>query len=248
MKYSQFIQFDQLLEFNNTNLNTWLINFTNLNEAEGDPTDTLDTKKGNILTKKGRLRNSLNGHAKKLMDSINKEVADKFLKPIYDLKVQVYKKMAELGKGKQPKDIVTALKGDLQNIQKIQAKQLAQIEKYAQTGIDNYTKKIETTIQKKGLKESTKVDLQTYWSLLSTQIIMNLLQKIAIQDDKLINDTIKDPAIIKSAKIINKAVNKDLNSKTEELKKKSDEKKTAIKASDEKSTTEEKSSEEVKSE
>ncbi|MDD5651762.1 MAG: hypothetical protein PHF86_15305 [Candidatus Nanoarchaeia archaeon] len=248
MKYSQFIQFNKLLEFNNMNLNTWLINFTNLNEAEGDPTDTLDTKKGNILTKRGRLRNSLNGHAKKLMDNINKEVADKFLKPIYDLKVQVYKKMAELGKGKQPKDIVIALKGDLQNIQKIQAKQLAQIEKYAQTSIDNYTKKIETTIQKKGLKETTKVDLQTYWGLLSTQIIMNLLQKIAIQDDKLINDTIKDPAIIKSAKIINKAVNKDLSSKTEELKKKSDEKKTAIKASDEKTTTEEKSSEEVKSE
>ncbi len=248
MKYSQFIQFNKLLEFNNMNLNTWLINFTNLNEAEGDPVDTLDTKKGNILTKRGRLRNSLNGHAKKLMDSINKEVADKFLKPIYDLKVQVYKKMAELGKGKQPKDIVIALKGDLQNIQKIQAKQLAQIEKYAQTSIDNYTKKIETTIQKKGLKETTKVDLQTYWGLLSTQIIMNLLQKIAIQDDKLINDTIKDPAIIKSAKIINKAVNKDLSSKTEELKKKSDEKKTAIKASDEKTTTEEKSSEEVKSE
>lgn len=249
MKYSQFVQFNQLLESNNIELNIWLNNFENLNEAEED-TDKLNTKTGNILTKKGRLRNSLNGHAKKLMDSINKDIADKFLKPIYDLKIQVYKKIAELGKGKQPKEIVDALRGDLQNIQKTQSKQIDQIEKYAQTSISNYTKKIESAIQKKGLKETSIADLQTYWGLLSTQILMNLLQKIALQDDKLINDTIKDADIIKSAKIINKAINKNLDAKTEELKKETNEKKTEIKASDEKEKTEgkseEKSSEETK--
>lgn len=249
MKYSQFVQFNQLLESNNIELNIWLNNFENLNEAEED-TDKLNTKTGNILTKKGRLRNSLNGHAKKLMDSINKDIADKFLKPIYDLKIQVYKKIAELGKGKQPKEIVDALRGDLQNIQKTQSKQIDQIEKYAQTSISNYTKKIESAIQKKGLKETSIADLQTYWGLLSTQILMNLLQKIDLQDDKLINDTIKDADIIKSAKIINKAINKNLDAKTEELKKETNEKKTEIKASDEKEKTEgkseEKSSEETK--
>jgi hypothetical protein len=243
MKYSQFVEFNRLLEANNIDINQWKnIPVISLLEDDNTPstdTNTLDTKKGNILTKRGRLRNSLNGYAKKLMDSVNKDVADKFLKPIYDLKVQVYKKMAELGKGKQPKEIVAALKGDLQNIQKIQAKQIDQIEKFAQGSIDNYTKKIQAAIQKKGVKDTTSADLQSYWGLLSTQIMMNLFQKIATQDDNLIGQTIKDPDILKAAKVINQAIDKGLTDKTTNLKKKSDEQKATIKQSDDKAQAEE---------
>lgn len=251
MKYSQFLQFDQLLENNHSDLNTWKkSNVVLVKEAEGDEEkkdpDNLDTKKGNILTKKGRQRSSLNKQAKKLQDQINKNVADKFLKPIKDLKVQTYKKMAEIGKGKQPKDIVAALRMDLQNIQKIQNKQMAEIEKYAQNTIDINTKKINSVIEKKGLKETTVADLQTYWGLLTTQIMMNLLQKIAVEDDNVITQVIKDQDILKAARQINNALNKALKKKESDLKKAAEDKKAKIKEQDAKEETAETATEETK--
>ena len=251
MKYSQFLQFDELLENNHSDLNTWKkSNVVLVKEAEGDEekkdSDNLDTKKGNILTKKGRQRSSLNKQAKKLQDQINKNVADKFLKPIKDLKVQTYKKMAEIGKGKQPKDIVASLRMDLQNIQKIQNKQMAEIERYAQNTIDINTKKINSIIEKKGLKETTVADLQTYWGLLTTQIMMNLLQKIAVEDDNVITQVIKDQDILKAARQINNALNKSLKKKEGDLKKAAEDKKAKIKEQDAKEETAEASSEEAK--
>jgi hypothetical protein len=255
MKYSQFLEFSKLLETNKTDMDSWRITRVQLvkeadeyqpaeaeKKAEGSK-DTLDTKKGNIITKRGRARKALNGQAKKLQERINDEVASKFLKPIFDLKVQVYKKMAEVGKGKQPKEIIAALKMDLQNIQKIQTKQMAAVEKHAQTSIDNTTKKIDSALSKKGLKETTMADLQSYWSLLTTQIMMNLLQKIAVQDDKVIGTVIKDQDILKAAKQINAALNKGQKKKEAELKQKADEKKKEIKSKDEAEGKEEKPAE-----
>jgi hypothetical protein len=239
MKYTQFLGLSNLLESNKTDLDTWkkTKDIRLVQEAdEPKDLDTLDTKKGNIITKKGRMRKSLNKQAKKLMDGINQDVAAKFLKPIKDLKIQVYKKMAEVGKGKQPKEIVGALKGDLQNIQKIQNKQMDAIEKHAQGSIDNNTKKINAAIEKKGLKDTTKADLQSYWGLLTTQIMMNLLQKIAIQDDNVIAEVIKDQDILKAARQINAALNKPQKKKEEDLKKEVERLKAEIKAKDEAET------------
>jgi hypothetical protein len=239
MKYSQFLEFNQLLEVNEADLNSWKASDIKLVKEADEPTDeardldTLDTKKGNIITRKGRLRGSLNKQAKKLMDGITQDVANKFLKPIKDLKVQVYKKMAEIGKGKQPKEIVTALKMDLQNIQKIQNKQMDAIEKHAQNVIDNNTKKINAVIDKKGLRDTVKADLQSYWGLLTTQIMMNLLQKIATQDDNVIAEVIKDQDILKAARQINAALNKPQRKKEAELKAENEKLKGEIKKRDE---------------
>jgi hypothetical protein len=238
MKYAQF-----------EGLDSWkkTLDIRLLEADEPKDLDTLDTKKGNIITRKGRMRKSLNKQAKKLMDGINQDVANKFLKPIKDLKVQVYKKMAEVGKGKQPKEIVNALKADLQNIQKIQTKQMDAIEKQAQTSIDNNTKKIYAAIDKKGLKDTTKADLQSYWSLLTTQIMMNLLQKIAVQDDNVIAEVIKDQDILKAARQINAALNKPQKKKEADLKAQVEKLKGEIKAKDDaEGKTEEKPAEEVK--
>jgi hypothetical protein len=236
MKYSQFLEFNQLLESNNVDFETWKnSNVQLIKEAdevkEKDP-NSLDTKSGNIITKKGRMRMSLNKQAKKLQEQINKDVADKFLKPINDLKIKVYQKMAEVGKGKQPKEIVAALKMDLAQIQKVQTKQMEAMEKHAQKAIDVNTSKIDGAIEKKELKDTTKADLQSYWSLLTTQIMMNLLQKINVQDDNVIAEVIKDEGIIKAAKQINAAINKGIKQREDGYKKKVDEKKAEIKAKD----------------
>lgn len=233
MKYSQFSEFTDLLKKNKIKLDEWKKNpdMTLIKEADEVPEEDgkkkeLDTKKGNVLTKRGRQRMALNKHAKKLQEQINKDIADKFLKPIFDLKAQSYKKMAEMGKGKQPKEIIAALKGDLVNLQKTQAKQMATIEQSAQKSIDLMTQKIEATLDKSKLKDNTKGNLKSYWNLLTTQIMMNLLQKIAVKDDALIGETIQDPEIVKAAKVINKAINKDLAAKIEQGKTNIENKKT----------------------
>jgi len=252
MKYSQFDEFEKLLESNNLSIDQWKKNpnitlLKEESEEDSSAEDKLDTKKGNILTKRGRQRMALNKYAKKLQEQINKDIADKFLKPIFDLKVHVYKKMAELGRGKQPKEIISALQGDLKNIQKTQAKQLSLIEKSAQTSINQMTEKIEATIEKKDLKDNTKANLKTYWNLLTTQIMMNLLQKLAKKDDELIGQTIKDQEIIKAARDINKALNKGLAQKTGEIEGQVKQRKEQIKAEDEKASEgEEKSVKEPK--
>jgi len=241
MKYTQFLEFSKLLESNKTDIDSWKKSKNPILIKEADepaePTDELNVTKSikgtGWITKKGRMRKSLNKQAKKLMDGINKDVAGKFLKPIKDLKIQVYKKMAEIGKGKQPKEIVGALKVDLQNIQKIQNKQMAQIEKYAQGAIDNSTKKINSAIEKKGLKEKNALDLQTYWGLLTTQIMNNLYQKIAVQDDRVVEEVIKDEGILKAAKQINAALNKPQKKKEGELKAEIEKLKGELKAKDE---------------
>jgi hypothetical protein len=253
MKYSQFLDLGNLLESNKTDLDSWkkTKDIRLVQEAdEPKDLDTLDTQKSikgtGWITKKGRMRKSLNKQAKKLMDGINQNVANKFLKPIKDLKVQVYKKMAEVGKGKQPKEIVGALKVDLQNIQKVQTKQMEQITKYAQNAIDVNTKKINGAIEKKELKDTNTAELQTYWGLLTTQIMMNLLQKINVEDDNTIGEVIKDEGILKAAKQINAALNKPQKKKEDELKAQIEKLKGEIKAKDEaEAKTEETPTEEV---
>jgi hypothetical protein len=253
MKYSQFLEFGKLLEANKADINSWKTSDIELIKEADEPAkdlDTLDTKKPakgtGWITKKGRMRKSLNKQAKKLMDGINQNVANKFLKPIKDLKIQVYKKMAEVGKGKQPKEIVAALKVDLQNIQKTQTRQMDQILKYAQNAIDINTKKITAAIEKKGLKETNTAELQTYWGLLTTQITMNLLQKINVQDDNTIGEVIKDADILKAAKQINAALNKPQKKKETELKAQIEKLKGEIKAKDDEEAKTEKPAEETK--
>lgn len=217
MKYTQFLELEKLSKDLNLSINEVLDASTSastsvalpgpVNEADpADPTDTIDTKKGNIITKKGRMRMALNKQAKKMQDGLNKDLGEKFIKPLIDQKVKVYQKMAEVGKGKQPKDILKALQADLRNVKNVTDKQIALIEKTAQGIIDNYAKKIEVALQKKGFKETSLADLQSYWTLLSAQVMNNILAKLAKLDDQTVDQTIKDKGILNAAKIINKQI------------------------------------------
>ena len=228
MKFTQFLELEKLSEEKNTpvrklietaEIATDIATPGPINEADPEPgaEDKLDTKKGNIVTKKGRMRMALNKQAKKMQEGLNKDLGEKFIKPLVDQKVKLYQKMAEVGKGKQPKDIVKALQGDLKNVKATTDKQIALIEKTAQGIIDNYAKKIEAALQKKGFKETSLADLQSYWSLLSAQVMNNVLVKLAKLDDETVAKTIQDKGILKAAQLINKQLlNKGLATKLAE--------------------------------
>lgn len=62
--------------------------------------------------------------------------------------------------------------------------------------------------------------------------MMNLLQKIAVEDDNVIAQVIKDQDILKAARQINAALNKSLKQKTQGLEKTVKEKKETIKQND----------------
>jgi hypothetical protein len=193
MKYTQFHQFSELLERKNLSIEDWknnssivLIKEEDEKEAPNED-DKLQTKKGNIFTKRGRARKALTKQAKKLQEGINKDITAKMIQPLIDQKVKLYQKMAEVGKGKQPKEIVAELKIDLQNMKKTHAKQLSNIETAVNRIIENTTKKIEVSLGKSGFKETSLADLQSYWTLLTTQIMNGFLKKIAKIDDESID-------------------------------------------------------------
>jgi hypothetical protein len=208
MKYTQFLELSELLKDKKLE--------DILNEAdEPGSDDKLETTKPGFkesvtTPKKALMRKSMNKHAEKLQAGINKDIETKFITPLVDQKVKLYQKMAEVGKGKQPKDIVAALKGDLLNMKKIEEKQTALIEKTAQSILDNYAKKITTALEKKGFKEKSMADLQSYWTLLSAQIMNNLFKKLVKLDDQAIEKTIQDKGILNAARIINKALSKGI--------------------------------------
>ena len=226
MKYTQFLELEKLLEANDLHIKDLLQTpgVELIKEAEGDEEVTPEEDKEDkvktktawrdvLHPKKALMRKSLNKAAKKLQNSINKDVAQKFLTPLINQKVKVYQKMAEVGKGKQPKEILTALKGDLNNIKKTTDKQVALIEKTAQSVLDNHSKRVESALQKKGLKDTALADLQSYWTLLCAQIMGNLLKKFAKLDDQAVEKTIQDKGILNAAKLINKELNKGLSAK-----------------------------------
>ena len=90
MKFTQFLELEKLSEEKNTPVKEIIESvalpgpLNPLHEA-GDKEDNLDTKKGNIVTKKGRMRMVLNKQAKKMQDGLNKDLGEKFIKPYYYL-------------------------------------------------------------------------------------------------------------------------------------------------------------------
>lgn len=235
MKFNQYAEFSKLLETNSITLEDWKKDPTVKLVKEADENDqSLDTKKGNIITKKGRMRKALNSQAKKLQEQINKNLVQKYIDPIFEQKTGVYKKMAQLLTQKQPKEVVNELSGELKNLRSQVSKQLGLIEKASDTFIQNYTTKIEGALSKKGLKEGTVIDLKTYWTLLTTQIKLQLLQSITKKDEELLDSIIKDPKIKKIALEIAKKINVGVNDKVTGLSGSIKEQKTKILDSDKK--------------
>ena len=233
MKYSQFLEFSELLEKNNTSLDEWKKDpSVELIKEEDEDEGKLDTKKGNIITKKGRARRGLNKEAKKLQKEINISLVDKFFGMIFKHKTEVYKKLAEMLRDKQPKEVIAALRPELKNLNKLQTKQLNLLEKQAEKMISNKTQNIENYIEKKGLKEATALDMKTYWSLLTTQLHMQLLQELSKRDSKLLDEVIEDPKIKRIATEISKKVNASIAEKLGGLEEAAKEKKEKVKEMD----------------
>ena len=210
MKYTQYSEFSSLLEKNGLTLNDWKKNpNVKLIKEEGEAQDdgsTLDTKKGNIITKRGRIRMSLNRHAKKILKSLNKDLVEKYATDMKRIKTEEYKKMAELLRQKQPKEVIKAMQKELKGISKKQSNAENVIMNSTRKTLENYGKRIKNTLEKKGLKERTLASLETYWDLLSAQIEINILNTLSKKDDAIIQEIIDDPKIQKIAREIDKKV------------------------------------------
>jgi len=231
MKYAEFVEFKRLLEINNVTIQEWIENpeMKLLTEEE------LDTKTGYILTRKGRARGKLNKRARKLQEQINEQLAEKYLDEIFNTKRDFYKRMADLLQEKQPKEVISELRDELKNIKELQQKQISIIEDQAKKFIDNTTKEVENSLDKSKLKDASKTDLKIYWGLLSTQILMNLLQSFVKKDNKLIRDVIDDPKIKKIATQINKKyINPGVEKATKAYAEQAEEKKAQVDTSDDK--------------
>lgn len=257
MKYSQFLQFSELLESNKVSLKEWKDNpdmklqekKEKSEEDSREDTGKLDTKAGNIITKRGRARRALNKKAKKLQAEINKNIVEKYTKGLFERKVEIYKKMAQMLREKQPKEVLKSLQKELKDFENLQKKQLDLIFKKTDSALKNHKKPIENSLSEKGLKETTVAGLLTYWDLLTGQIEMNLFNAISKKESELIDSVIDDAQIKRIATEINKkTMGKSLSSTIQGLEGKIKSLESQIKQEEKKEGEEESGKEDVETE
>jgi len=225
MNYSQFVKLNNLLESNNYTLEDLkkTNNLVLIKEETKSKDGELETKsavKDIASPRKALMRKKLNSNAKTLQDGINKNLGDKYIKPLVKQRIELYNKMIQMGSEKPAKEIAEALKDDLVNMKKIQDKQLTIIEKAAETIINNSTRKINSAIEKSSMKDSNKAELASYWALLCVQIQSNLLKKLYVMNKDILNKIAPDEKARQKADAILKAtVDKETLKKEQELNK-----------------------------
>ncbi len=200
MKYSEFLQLSEILESQGTTVSKEF----KLNEANEDPGEQIETEKGGLFTKWGRIKTTLNKNAKKLQDQIIKQVIEKYLPNILKVERNVTETLQQaIQQNKKGEELKKILMDKVNVTSKIQRRQLEAVYNYVDKTLNNadvtFDKKINTaesskTITQildvttaffKGGKDTAVLKLKNYWQLLHTQIQMNAYNYItrAIEND-----------------------------------------------------------------
>ena len=213
MNFSEYLQLDEALRASGTSLKKEL----GLNEAEGDvipttststtktpepasttptpvsqSTDKLNQSSGNVLTRSGRLKNKLNGVAKKIQQQLSDQVLKKYLPKILETEKAQLAKILEGTKGvtdiaKKKELIDTQTKG----IRTALDQQYTMIDNAVNKFLSNSTATVTKKITSSAVNDKNKLLLTNYWTLLSTQLAMNASMYIVKQRSQLIDEVFK---------------------------------------------------------
>jgi len=209
MKFNEYLELKAILENKGTSINEVF----KLNEAgETTPTVTppataaptttpaapvastasapgnIDKEKGNILTTSGRLKMKLNTVAKTTQQKLSDQILKKYLPKILATeKAQVDKIIAGTKGVTNPEQKKALVDQQMKAISAAVNQQYTIIDnaitKFIQTSTLAITQKITTS----SASDKNKMLLSNYWTLLSTQIMMNASMYIVAQRSKLIN-------------------------------------------------------------
>jgi hypothetical protein len=185
MKFNEYVALDEKLKEEGTTINEVVFETTGeyLFEAKPDP-ESLDTKgdtaKRVLSPRFAKARRKITNNAKKFLEIASKNIVEKYLpKQLEQLKNMANKAAGMRADDRNPKEILKALSGELKKMQQIHDKSTLQLEDAIDKMEVNFEKRVKTIIDgSEKLSDKSKLKLNTYWTLVSTQVRQKLFNKI----------------------------------------------------------------------
>jgi len=194
MKFNEYEALSEHLEKEGSSINEFVKKVTGspLYEAD-DKEDKLDTKgdtfKRITNPKFARARRKITNNAKDFKKKAERGLIEKWLPKQLEALKSVANLAAAKGKDvKNPEEILQAIGGEIDQMRKMQEKAVAQLEKAIDRMEQNYQKRVDTIVQKSGLKEKSQLKLDNYWVLVSTQVRQLLYKQIMEKRKAIINE------------------------------------------------------------
>jgi hypothetical protein len=199
MKYSEYLQLQDVLEKKGTTIQKELGLTSVLNEAIPEKPTTapaqpdVSTESGHWFTKWGRTKNKLNkagkAHQQKLIEKVISKYLPTMLKSELETVNLIIKSTEEK---KQPDEIANLVKANVARSKNILDKQFSVLNNTMDKYLSNVGKQLEDQIDKSKMKDNNKTDLKNYWILLKGQISMNCLDYMKKTINAKINEILKD--------------------------------------------------------
>jgi len=240
MKFNEFIALDEKLEQGGTSINEVVKEVTGeyLFEAKPDP-ESLDTggdKLKRVTSPRfAKARRKITNNAKKFLNVATKNVIEKYLpKQLEQLKTMANKAVGMRADDKNPKEILQTLGREIKKMQQIHDKSTLQLEDAIDKMATNFDTRVKTIIDgSEKLNDKSKLKLDMYWTLVSTQVKQKIFNKILETRNKSMGELIQNnPELAQLMKVIGKLPNTE--AKIAELKKKTAEETDKYKKADEK--------------
>ena len=192
MKYTEFLQLSDILEKNKMTVADFKISFKNLPKKLFEA-DDIETEKGNIVTRWGRIKTSLNKVAQKTQKQVYDSILTKNLPNILLYDKQIAEKIKSTTVKEQDiKNIQKVVIDNYRAIQKQQTKQITAIEDAIVKFLENISTRMNKKIEASKSTEKNKTMLKNYWLLLVTQISLNASAYMVREREKIIDQIFAD--------------------------------------------------------
>jgi len=212
MKFNEFVALDEQLVKDGTSINEVVKEVTGeyLFEAKPDP-ESLDTggdKLKRVTSPRfAKARRKITNNAKKYLEVASKNVIEKYLpKQLQQLKDMANKAVGMRADDKNPKEILDTLGGEIKKMRQLHDKSTLQLEDAIDKMGGNFDTRVKNIIDGSSfanLSEKSKLKLNMYWTLVSTQVKQKLFNKIIETRSKSLEDLIQNnPEMAKLMKII----------------------------------------------
>jgi len=240
MKYSEFIQLYELLEGPEKSAPTTATK-DSVTDTESSEPKELETKRGEIFTRYGRLKMRLNKVGKATQKQLMDNVLNKYFPQILNVEKEILEKI-RASKETDKSKLRQLVNTNYSAIKKQQDNQVNLIETAINKFLENVTQKMNNKIDKSKAWTSNKLILKNYWNLLVTQIAMNSSLYMVKEREKILD------AIFADDKEAAEAAKKSLQQReiAEKRRQAAEKKKSEVKAEEAKLKAEEAQPEEEK--
>jgi hypothetical protein len=238
MKYSEYEKLTLVLEQQGLTVNDLVVETTGqglpINEAEPKELATQGMQSIGEL-KNPFLRKKLTNAAKKLQNMIGEKIINTHYEAWVKDSQEVMNKVTKLIKEKKtPEDIVTAFAPNKKLIDKAMDSRYNNLEQAISKLIETSTTKVNSMLAKKNLSDNVKMNLENYWTLLSTQVFQNAWSSIVSKQADYIKQNIGEENAEAVEKILKTDVpKKQVQAKAKAIKEKKAKKTKTTAATDE---------------